>query len=478
MKSNMADKKFDQDFTELIAPDNSSRLMISKLDWAIRKTYWITWDKFTWPSITSAAFTGDDLVFTKDDSTTVTLLWAKTSLKGDKWATWATGATWPQWPAWATGATWPQWPAGTNWTNGTNWVDGADWVGIASVTSNKVGKTTTVTVTKTDTTTSAFNILDWADWIGSGDMLKATYDPTNINADAFSMDNMVETATKKILTATERTNLGNQSWSNTGDETATTIKTKLGITTLSGSNTGDNATNSQYSGLATSKQDTLVSGTNIKTINSTSILWSGDITISWGWAYRTAITGTRTGNNTFTLVGDQSSLISRGTVVKWTESSTPKQAMVITSVYSTTTLVTLVGDTMTSIDASSLKYWAVKAKELTFAYLPTVWTGTDIMGRWFAGEKTKVHWAIAYHWTAGTTNATTYDCNKNWTTIFTTKISVASGATVGSDISADTTSYLDTNDYLTIDCDSVSTTAPVYATIKVFVSPFNDIFLS
>jgi hypothetical protein len=45
----------------------------------------------------------------------------------------------------------------------------------------------------------------------------------------------------------------------------------------SGTNTGDNATNSQYSGLATSKQDALVSGTNIKTINGTSVLGSGDI---------------------------------------------------------------------------------------------------------------------------------------------------------------------------------------------------------
>jgi hypothetical protein len=47
----------------------------------------------------------------------------------------------------------------------------------------------------------------------------------------------------------------------------------------SGTNTGDNATNSQYSGLATSKQDTLVSGTNIKTVNSTSLLGSGNLAV-------------------------------------------------------------------------------------------------------------------------------------------------------------------------------------------------------
>jgi hypothetical protein len=72
---------------------------------------------------------------------------------------------------------------------------------------------------------------------------------------------------------------------NTGDETTATIKTKLGITTLSGSNTGDQdlsgyaTTSALTTGLAT-KQPTLVSGTNIKTINGTSVLGSGDIVVT------------------------------------------------------------------------------------------------------------------------------------------------------------------------------------------------------
>lgn len=51
------------------------------------------------------------------------------------------------------------------------------------------------------------------------------------------------------------------------------------VANLSGTNTGDNATNTQYSGLAASKQDVLVSGTNIKTINGSSILGSGDLVV-------------------------------------------------------------------------------------------------------------------------------------------------------------------------------------------------------
>lgn len=56
---------------------------------------------------------------------------------------------------------------------------------------------------------------------GSGDMLRSTYDPTNVNADAFSMENMIEGVTKKILTSTERTKLNNLSGTNTGDQDLT-----------------------------------------------------------------------------------------------------------------------------------------------------------------------------------------------------------------------------------------------------------------
>lgn len=116
----------------------------------------------------------------------------------------------------------------------------------------------------------------------------------------------------------------NLSGTNTGDETTSTIKSKLGISTLSGSNTGDESASSigslingatskatpidaDYLGLmdsaasnilkklswanvkATLKtyfdalyQAILVSGTNIKTINGSSLLGSGDLTVSGG----------------------------------------------------------------------------------------------------------------------------------------------------------------------------------------------------
>lgn len=165
--------------------------------------------------------------------------------------------------------------------------------------------------------------LKWTDaGSGSGDMLKSTYDPTNKNADAFSMANMVESSTNKIFTSSERTKLGgieagaqvntiisvngqtgtvsldaddindstttkkfvssgdlvnlsNLSGINTGDETNSTIKTKLG----SASSTNDGYLISNDWNTFNSKQNTLVSGTNIKTINNSTLLGSGNINL-------------------------------------------------------------------------------------------------------------------------------------------------------------------------------------------------------
>jgi len=47
----------------------------------------------------------------------------------------------------------------------------------------------------------------WAVIPWGWDMNKSTYDPTNVSWDAFDMDNMVEWITNKILTATDKTNL-------------------------------------------------------------------------------------------------------------------------------------------------------------------------------------------------------------------------------------------------------------------------------
>lgn len=97
---------------------------------------------------------------------------------------------------------------------------------------------------------------------GSGDMLASTYDPTAVNGDAFDMDNMAEGATNKILTAAERTILGNTSGTNTGDQTSivgitgtiaqfNTSLTDGSFATGGGTATGTNTGDQDLSALAT-----------------------------------------------------------------------------------------------------------------------------------------------------------------------------------------------------------------------------------
>lgn len=108
---------------------------------------------------------------------------------------------------------------------------------------------------------------------------KVTYDAKGLvtaGADATTAD-IADSTNKRYVTDAQLTVIGN----------------------TSGTNTGDNAVNSLYSGLATSKQDALVSGTNIKTVNSTSLLGSGNVAVQ-----ETLVSGTniKTVNST-TILG-------------------------------------------------------------------------------------------------------------------------------------------------------------------------------
>lgn len=143
-----------------------------------------------------------------------------------------------------TGATGPAGADGTDGTNGTDGTDGtAATISVGTVTTGDPG--TDASVTNSGTSSAA--VFDFtipkgdtgANGAGSGDMQASTYDPNDVAADAFDMDNMTQGTTNLFITSAEKTVLDNTSGTNTGDETAATIKSALGITTLSGSNTGD-----------------------------------------------------------------------------------------------------------------------------------------------------------------------------------------------------------------------------------------------
>ena len=97
--------------------------------------------------------------------------------KGDKWDkwdkgdTWATWATWPQGATWAKGAKWDKWDKWDQGLQGSPW---ADWNWIASITSSKEWKTTTVVILETNWQSETFQIQDgkdWNTWAGSWDVV-------------------------------------------------------------------------------------------------------------------------------------------------------------------------------------------------------------------------------------------------------------------------------------------------------------------
>jgi len=162
---------------------------------------------------------------------------------------------------------------------------------------SKEGKIATITITDLSGTTTA-QIRDGEDGQGSGDMLKATYD-TNDNGivdNAEKVNNHTvasDVPANAVFTDTTYTAGTNVSISsgNVISATDTTYTAGTGIDITNGviSNTQTSAewgnitgTLADQTDLSTAlggKQETLVSGTNIKTINSTSLLGSGDIQI-------------------------------------------------------------------------------------------------------------------------------------------------------------------------------------------------------
>ena len=203
--------------------------------------------------------------------------------------------------------------------------------------------------------------------------------------------------------------------------------------------------------------------------------WS-TLPASSGWFW-TAMPGTptRASNTTFTVTGDVTSYVAKWMIIKWTESSTIRCAMVsIPSTYSApNTTITIIGDTMASIDASSLKYCFDTLEEAKFAYAWSIWaTWTDVANAYYAKRPYRVIWADLNVWTAWTTNSTTVDINKWGTTMFTTKPTLAT--TVASSplpFTADSGTSLALWDKVTLDIDAVQTTNAVDLYVYLYLFP-------
>jgi len=208
---------------------------------------------------------------------------------------------------------------------------------------------------------------------------------------------------------------------------------------------------------------------NILTSNGTAWTSATPTAAAATW---TTFSGAYASATTITVAGvDVTGLMKKGVILKWLSSADAfKTGMVISSSFSTDTTITIVGSTVEAGDKTF--YYGPFASKETFIIPGTLAAGTDMSKTWYAPEAVYPLSVDARVKTAGTTNSTLFDVNDDGTTIIGTKPTILTTATADLDnvVTAPTTPIA-INSLVTVDIDSVSTTAPVEAYIYLFYYP-------
>jgi hypothetical protein len=209
----------------------------------------------------------------------------------------------------------------------------------------------------------------------------------------------------------------------------------------------------------------------------------------WWWSAWTAVpwSPTRTSNVQFTLTDVSNAwlydlLLSRCTILKRTESSVIKQAIVETASYwSNVVTVNMIWDTMASIDSNSLKYFITKANTYCFQYPWTIGVFNDIGSSFYPKNSIKIFGYDAHHIIAWTTGNTTYTISKNsrsWSGTIGTGVSIASWGYHWDWQTATSGTSSVIGDYLVINCTAVSTTAPVWVVVNLYYTDLYNVYLT
>lgn len=274
----------------------------------------------------------------------------------------------------------------------------------------------------------------------------------------------------------------------TGVHDATKVAMLAGSQTFTGAKTfstaplltfGTEAAGDTFYGAADGTLTRLAKGTDGQVLTLASGAPSWAAAAGGGASYWTDVPGTptRVSDTQFTITDTSNAnlydlLFKKGVVLKWLESTTFQTAMVISSSYSANAVtINIVGDSLTA-GFTAMKYCIVKAQKETFIIAGTLAAATDITKTWYPPSGVYLLSVDAFVKTAGTTNATIFDLNVSGTTKFTAKPQIASAATSGLNFVADTPSTeVAAAAPVTVDVDSVSTTAPIEAYIDLFYVP-------
>jgi len=166
--------------------------------------------------------------------------------------------------------------------------------------------------------------------------------------------------------------------------------------------------------------------------------------------------------------------------LQFSQNGEPVSGGSVTVYAANTVTITIIGDVLSgTATMNTFKYALEKAEKVTFAIAGTIATGTNLSRKWKADKLYRVFGADGLHGTAGTTNATTYEVVNNGSanSLFTNDLSIASGATVGNGYTAIDNSSLALDDILSLNCNTVSTTAPIDAYVDVFIFPTYNQYL-
>ena len=185
---------------------------------------------------------------------------------------------------------------------------------------------------------------------------------------------------------------------------------------------------------------------------------------------------TRLGSTTLSSTIDYTNIIGEQTLVRWQESGTYKIAMVNGL---SSSLIYIVGESMTSLDANTFEYCLLPVHEQKFVVAGSLNSvNTNIANIWMPSCNYRVFGCFAYVGTVGTTNNTTIDINDDGTSMFTTKPSIASGSQYTSTIATSNSGLIiGKNSIVTIDLDAVQTTPANDLYVSLYVCPTRYMYL-